>query len=60
METGWPSWVDIGVILPGKDLEAVCVGTFDDVAILKDSAIVIAGGEGELVRSMIFGFVAWQ
>ena len=48
------------MILTGKDLEAVCVGTFNNVVILKDSAIVIAGREGELVRSMIFGFVAWQ
>ena len=48
------------MILLGRDLEAVCVGTFNNVTILKDSAIVIAGREGELVRLMtlLFRFIA--
>jgi hypothetical protein len=47
------------VILTGKNPEDICIGTFDDVVTLKDGAIVPAGGEGELVRSMtlLFGFV---
>ena len=44
------------MILLGKDLEAVCVGTFNNVVILKDSAIVITSREGELVRLIIFIF----
>ena len=45
------------MILLGKDLEAVCIGTFNNVIILKDSTIVLTSREGELVRLIIFGFV---
>ncbi len=45
------------MILLGKDLKAVYIGTFNNVIILKDSTIVITSREEELVRSMIFRFV---
>jgi len=47
------------VILLGKDSEAVCVGTFNNVRIVKDSATVVTSGR-ELVRLMtlLFRFVA--
>ena len=47
------------MILLGRDLEAVCVRTFNNVIILKDSTIVITSREGELVRliTLLFRFI---
>ncbi len=45
------------MILLEKDLEAICIGTFDNIIILKDSTIVITSRKRELVRSIIFRFV---
>ncbi len=47
------------MILLGRDLEAVYIGIFNNIIILKDSAIVITSREGELVRliTLLFRFI---
>ena len=47
------------MILTRKNLEDICVGTYDDVITLKDSTIVPASRGGELVRliTLLFRFI---